>query len=370
MSVVGAVLLTASVIGLAVPAGAQPADARTQRLIESLGLQEAPEPVRSLPGWAPPTRVLVSGVSPEDLASLREVAPGVELIAVGPSVNARQAAASADALLGSCDAAIIEAGPRIRWVQTYSAGVEGCLQRPVIRERGILLTNMQRVLGPAMAEHVMAMALSFARRLPVFRDQQRDGTWRREPAGPPAFTLDGKTMLVVGLGGIGTEVARRAHAFGMTVTAIRNSDRPGPPFVSKVGRSHEMLDFLRDADFVVNTLPLTDDTRGMFDARAFGGMKRGAYFINVGRGGTVVTAELVKALESGALAGAGLDVFDPEPLPAGHPLWAMSTVIVTPHVAADSDVDFETRLLVVRENLRRYVAGDRMLSVVDTARGY
>jgi phosphoglycerate dehydrogenase-like enzyme len=177
-------------------------------------------------------------------------------------------------------------------------------------------------------------------------------------------------MLVVGLGGIGTEVARRAHAFGMTVTALRNSDRPGPPFVSRVGRSGQLLEYVRDADFVVNTLPLTDDTRGMFDAKVFDGMKQGAIFINVGRGATVVTAALVQALESGKLAGAGLDVVDPEPLPPGHPLWAMRHVIITPHVAADSDVDIETRWSVVRENLRRYVAGERMLSVVDPARGY
>lgn len=359
-------LLTAGTV-----AHAQAPDDRVQRLIAELGLQEAADPVRDTPGWRKPTRVLLRFTTPEQLAALQEVAPGVELVAVGGGAEAREAAKTADAMLGFCDADVIEAGPNIRWVQSFSAGVENCLRSPAIRDRGILLTNMQRVLGPAMAEHVMAMTLGFARRLHVFRDQQRDATWRREPAGAhPAFVLDDKTMLVVGLGGIGTEVARRAHAFGMTVTAIRNSDRPGPPFVSRVSRSTSLAEFLRDADVVVNTLPLTDETRGMFDAPAFGAMKRGAFFVNVGRGGTVVTDALVQALEAGQIGGAGLDVFDPEPLPPGHPLWMMSNVIITPHVAADSDVDAETRWTMVRENLRRYVAGERMLSVVDTARGY
>jgi phosphoglycerate dehydrogenase-like enzyme len=352
-------------------AHAQAPDERVQRLIIELGLQEAAEPVRSTPGWRRPTHVLVRFATPEQLAALQDVAPGVEFVSVGSGAEAREAAKTADAMLGFCDADVIEAGPNIRWVQSFSAGVENCLRSPVIRDRGILLTNMQRVLGPAMAEHVMAMTLGYARRLHVFRDQQRDATWRREPAGAhPAFVLEGKTMLVVGLGGIGTEVARRAHAFGMTVTAIRNSDRPGPPFVSRVGRSPALAEFLREADVVVNTLPLTDDTRAMFDAKAFGGMKRGAFFVNVGRGGTVVTDALVQALEAGQIGGAGLDVFDPEPLPPGHPLWTMSNVVITPHVAADSDVDADTRWTMVRENLRRYVAGERMLSVVDTARGY
>jgi len=175
---------------------------------------------------------------------------------------------------------------------------------------------------------------------------------------------------VVGLGGVGTEVAERAHAFGMTVTAIRNSDRPGPPTVSRVGQSAALHDFLREADVVVNTLPLTDETRHMFDARAFAAMKPGAWFINVGRGATVVTADLTQALEAGHVGAAALDVTDPEPLPSDHPLWRMPNVIITPHVAPNSEVNIDSRWALFRENLRRYVAGEPMLSVVDTSRGY
>ena len=124
------------------------------------------------------------------------------------------------------------------------------------------------------------------------------------------------------------------------------------------------------ADILVCLLPLTPDTRNMFDAAIFGAMKRTAFFVNVGRGGTVVTDDLTKALESGTLGGAGLDVVEPEPLPAGHPLWKAPRLILTPHVSADSDLDEEVRWLLVRENLRRFVEGGKMLSVVDATRGY
>ncbi len=350
---------------------AQEADERTAALVKSLGLREAETPLRETPGWQKPQRILVVGVPENRLASLRAAAPGVELVTAASDRDARAAAAGADAIIGSCDADLVRAGARVRWVQTYNAGVERCLGTPVFAERNILLTNMQRVAGPAMAEHVLALMLSFARSLPAYHDAQRRSSWNRTPSDAwSAFTLEDKTLLVVGLGGIGTEVARRAHAFGMTVLATRATPRPAPDFVSEVGLADDLTRFTPRADIVVNTLPLTPDTRGLFDAKVLATMKRGAFFINVGRGGTVVTGDLLAALHEGTIAGAGLDVVDPEPLPSDHPLWTMPNVIITPHSSSDSDVDDESRWMVVRENLRRYVAGDRMLSVVDPSRGY
>jgi len=344
-------------------------DARAAALVKSLGLREAEQPVRQRPGWTKPTRILIVGAPDDRVDWLRQVAPGVELVAPDSRADAMAAAATAQAVIGSCDDALLQTTP-VKWVQTYNAGVERCLSG-VFRERDILLTNMQRVAGPAMAEHVLALMLSFARSLPAYHDVQRQGRWDRTPSGaPPAFTLDGKTVLVVGLGGIGTEVARRAKAFGMMVLATRATPRPAPDFVDELGLADALTRFTPRADIVVNTLPLTNETRGQFDARVFSTMKRGAYFINVGRGQTVVTDDLVAALKSGQLAGAGLDVVDPEPLPPGHPLWSVANVIITPHSSSDSDVDEESRWLVVRENLRRYVAGEPMLSVVSPERGY
>lgn len=370
-------------LALAGDARAQTVEDRTARMIADLGLREAAEPLSANPQWRAPKRVLVRDLTPERRAWLQAVAPGVELVGAGSVSEAREAAATADAVLGFCEAAVLSAGPSVRWVQTYNAGVERCLTGSVFRDRGILLTNMQRIAGPVMAEHVMALVLAHARGLPGYLFAQREGRWARGASSAtwtpftslsdgdqPAYTLTGKTMLVVGFGGVGSEVARRAHAFGMTVLAIRNSKADAPAFVSRMGLSADLPAWVREADIVVNTLPLTPDTQGMFDARIFGAMKRTAFFVNVGRGGTVVTADLIAALQEGRLGGAGLDVVDPEPVPPDHPLWKTPRLILTPHVSADSDVDEEVRWLLVRENLRRYVAGGKMLSVVDTSRGY
>jgi phosphoglycerate dehydrogenase-like enzyme len=367
------ILVAASVAFLAhALAQADTTDAqRTASMIAELGLIEAPQPVRESPQWRKPARIVVREATPERLLWLSDAAPGVKLLTAMSPEEAAKLARGADAVLGYCTPEVLDAGTEIRWIQSYFAGVESCVAIPAMHKREVLLTNMQKVAGPVMAEHVMAMVLSFARGLNVYVDAQRNGQWSPELVGSQrAFTLQGKTMFVAGLGGIGTEVAKRAHALGMTVVATRASNRPAPDFVSRVGNASDQTSMVRQADFVVDTLPLTPATHGNFNARVFSQMKPTAYFINVGRGGTVVTADLVAALQAKTIAGAGLDVTDPEPLPPDHPLWKMQNVIITPHVSSNADVDENKRWLLVRENLRRYVAGERMLSVVDQARGY
>jgi phosphoglycerate dehydrogenase-like enzyme len=224
-----------------------------------------------------------------------------------------------------------------------------------------------------MAEHALALLLALARALPVYVGEQQAGAFTRgfrELRAERPLELEGKTLLVVGLGGIGTEVASRAHGLGMRVIATRNSRREGPDYVDYVGLADEYVELAKRADVVVNATPLTPATRGMFDARFFGEIKEGAYFINIGRGESVVTDALVAALESHRLGAAGLDVTDPEPLPPGHPLWSMRNVIITPHVATSSDFRDERTIALVAENVRRYVRGDKVLSVVDLAQGY
>lgn len=210
------------------------------------------------------------------------------------------------------------------------------------------------------------------RGLDLYYQNQLQGEWVRD-VGTPAGTfveLAGRTMLVVGLGGIGTEVAKRAHGLGMRVLATRGSRREGPDFVEYVGLAHEALELATQADVVVNAAPLTDQTRGMFNAPFFGAMKETAFFISVGRGASTVTDDLLAALENGEIAGAGLDVTDPEPLPEGHPLWSTPRVLITPHTAGRGDKGRDRLFAVVRENLRRYVAGEPLLSVVSVSRGY
>ncbi|MCU0976499.1 MAG: D-2-hydroxyacid dehydrogenase [Steroidobacteraceae bacterium] len=367
-----AALLLAAMVSSAAPA-AEPvaADTEVAALIERLGLEESSQPVREHGGWRKPAKIIVWNRQPELVAALREAAPGVELLPAGNVAEAVALAGDADAVLGFCEPELLAAGPGIRWIQVFSAGVEDCVAIPALRERGVLLTNMQRVAGPVMAEHVMAMMLGFARALHFFIPERMAGRWTRElPPPGQMLTLEGKTVLVVGLGGIGVEVARRAHAMGMRVVAIRASGREGPSFVRYVGLPDELHRLAADADFVVNTTPLTPATTGMFDAKFFAAVKPGAFFVNVGRGQSVVQTDLIDALQTGRIAGAGLDVTDPEPLPADSPLWRMQNVILTPHVSAASDLGNAARFAIARENLRRYIAGEKMLSVVDVAKGY
>ena len=355
----------------AVADAAAPAPVEVAAMLQRLGLEESPTPVRERPGWRRPGKVLVWNLQPTLLPRLQAAAPDVELLLAKDMAEAVRLAPAADAALGFCSAELLAAGPGIRWIQSYSAGVERCVALPALRERDILLTNMQRVAGPVMAEHVMAMMLAWARGLHFYIPERMAGRWTREMPPPGRMlTLEGKTVLVVGLGGIGVEVARRAHALGMRVIATRASGRAGPEFVNYVGLPDELLKLAGQADFVVNTVPLTPATTGMFDAKFFAAVKHGAFFVNGGRGGSVVQGELVAALRSGQLGGAGLDVTDPEPLPADSPLWSMQNVILTPHVSANSDVGDEARFAIGIENLRRYVAGEKMLSVVDVAKGY
>jgi phosphoglycerate dehydrogenase-like enzyme len=352
-------------------------DAATAKLIQALGLEQSPQPVREAPYWQTPRRIVVVMEArqresrPDAVAWLQEVAGDAEFV-VAPS---RDAAAKlldgADVLLGYCSHETLKHGKNLRYILNYSAGVDKCTSSPLIRERDLLVTNMRRIYGPGIAEHTIGMMYMLTRKLHVFHDRQREQQWDRGAVQRNAmWELQGRTLLIVGLGGVGMEIARRASALGMRVLATRNSSREGPDFVAYVGLSDELSELAAQADVVVNATPLTAATTGLFDRKFFSKMKPGAYFINVGRGKSVVTGDLIEALNSGRLGGAALDVQDPEPLPAGHPLWNASNIVITPHISAGSDAQMQRFWLLVRENLRRYTQGEHMLNVVDIERGY
>lgn len=340
-----------------------------ENLIERAGLAEGPVAVRDLQHYVPPRKILLANIG-IDLETLSAEHPDIEFIEVTSSADARRHAAAADAIVGYCDQALVDAAERLVWVQIYTAGVERCLSTEQIANGRVLLTNMQKMSSPVIAEHAIAMVLALSRKLPQFAKGMPSGEWRRNnQARAGMVPVSGRTLLVAGLGGIGTEVARLGAALDMRVIGIRNSSREGPEFVSYVGLSSELNDLVAEADVIVNALPLTDATEGLFDADVFAAMKPGAILVNVGRGKTVDTPALVAALESGQLAGAGLDVTDPEPLPKRHPLWQFSNVIITPHIAS-SGGERERHRLLLAENLRRYIAGESLLNVVDPQRGY
>jgi D-2-hydroxyacid dehydrogenase (NADP+) len=362
-----------------IPSPAAGPDAETRALIAKLGLKEAAQPVREWPRWRKPDKVYIA-MPPADparqkklLDSIREVAGGVKLVPIplrfGQPVP-EKIVRDAEVMLGFCSAELLKNAHRLRWFQHYGSGVNHCMY-PGIEKKDFILTNNQHSSAPPIAEHVIAMMMMLTRGLTEFHSNQARGLWqRRDSIHFPMIEVSGKTMLVAGLGGIGTEVARRASALGMHVVATRHSSHEGPDFVDYVGLPPELYDLAKKADVVVNALPLTDETRGLFDKKFFDSLKPGTYFISVGRGRSTVTADLVRALREGRLAGAGLDVTDPEPLPPDHVLWTLPNVIITPHVAGITDRGFERGWLIIRENLRRYLNGEKLLNVVNVERGY
>ena len=352
-----------------VAAGAVRAEVSIEQLLAEAQLAEGPVAARELKGWRTPKKIVV-----RDMLGLAERLqaeyPETQIIGVDTSAGAAAEAAGADAIVGFCSDDIVAAADDLVWIQIFSAGSERCLAVDKVGNGDILLTNMQKMSSPVIGEHAVAMMMSLTRGLVPYAKVMQDGAWQRgltERAG--MTSLSGKTVLVAGLGGIGTAVAQRAHGLGTRVIATRNSSRSGPDYVDYVGLSDELLELAARADVVVNALPLTPKTTNLFDRAFFDAVKPGALFINVGRGGSVVTDELVAALKDGRIAGAGLDVTQPEPLPADHPLWQMNNVIITPHVAG-SGGERERHGVLVNENVRRFIAGDKLLNVVDPQKGY
>ena len=354
------------------PGNLPSANPAVQAVIETMGLRESSIASRDLPGWSVPRKIVVWPIGDTSLEEWQAVAPGVEIVFVQTREEVAAEGADAQAVVGFCNQEFLSRAPEIFWVQVYASGVERCVSIPEMKQGHKLLTNGQRIASPALAEHAIAMMMMLARGLDIYHGNQLEGKWKRqtELSRTDHIELAGRTALVVGLGGIGTQVAKRAHGLGMRVIATRGSRREGPDYVEYVGLADEVNELAAKADVVINTTPLTDNTRGMFDAAFFDAMKSSGYFISVGRGASTVTDDLVAALQSGEIAGAGLDVTDPEPLPEGHPLWTTPRVIISPHTAGRSDKGRERLKLMVMENLRRYVAGEPMLSVVDIERGY
>ena len=346
-----------------------PAQSPIDKLIEETGVEPGPVASRNFPGWRAPQKIVAHDIW--DVAdALQELAPGVDIVMVESEAEAVANAANADAIIGFCSPAVLEAAAEAVWAQVFSSGVERCFEADRVRNGDVMLTNMQKMSSPVIAEHVTAMVLSLSRGLIPFAKAMPEGEWlRSSPVVQQMQSYGGKTVLIAGLGGIGTEVARRLAALDMRVIGTRRSSREGPDFVEYVGLSHELIELAARADFIVNALPLTPETEGLFDAEFFNAAKRGAFFVNVGRGKTVVTADLVAALESGQITAAALDVTDPEPLPAGHPLWQLENVVITPHVSSRGGNRIR-HMTLARENIRRFMAGEALLNVVDAELGY
>ena len=278
--------------------------------------------------------------------------------------------------------------PRLRWVHIHTAGVDHVLEHPLFAEGKFVFTNASGIHTTNIAEYVFMMMLAFGHRLPALLAFQREHRWPAEERSATLLPLElrGSTLGIVGYGSIGREIAHVAQAFGMEVLATKRDVRqpedastryripgtgdPEGAYFHRLYPPEALVSMVRECDFVVLTVPLTDTTRGMVSAEVLAAMKPTAYLINVSRGDVVDEEALVQALQKKRLAGAALDVFATEPLPAESPLWELPNVILSPHIAGEmADYNGKAAHLFI-ENLKRYVAGEPLLNQVDPARGY
>ena len=299
--------------------------------------------------------------------ALRRELPAVEFIVPDTEEQMLAAAADAEVALGSVNAELVAAAPRLKWVQSGSAGVEWI--PPELAATDIVVTNTRGAHAATIAEHAFGMLIALARRFDDLRQAQRDKVWLR-PAPQPTVGLAGLTMGVIGLGNIGRAIAVRAHAFEMPVIAVDAHPVARPDYVAELGLLDGLDDLLRRADVVAVATPITDATRGMLSAERLALLKPTAYLLGMSRGGIIDEAALVRMLREGALAGAGLDVTAVEPLPADSELWDAPNILISPHSSPTSARTGELVGTMIRRNLQRYLAGEPLENVVDKSLKY
>jgi len=268
----------------------------------------------------------------------------------------------------------VRAARKLRWIHSTAAAVHQ-LMSPELRASDIVVTNARSVHGPVVAEHAIALMFALAKRLPAAVRYQQQQVWAQEQIScqhPHPTELAGSTLGLIGYGAIGSEVARSAAALGMSVLVVRLHPQ------KESGAEREITTFALDrldeviaqSDFLVLAAPLTEKTRHIINAQHLARMKPEAYVINVARGALIDEAALTDALRNRLIGGAALDVFDHEPLPAGSPLWELDNLLITPHTAATTDKMWERHYALIQENLRRYLAGEPLLGLVDKQVGY
>ena len=297
-------------------------------------------------------------------ARLREEIPDID-VQLCPTVGeAMEVIGDADAAFGDIVPELLARARSLKWIACPQAGPRAGYYHEALIDSDIVVTNTREIYNDHISAHIMSLLLAFARGLQVYIPQQGAGVWRQ---GYPTIYLPEATVVIVGVGGIGGETARLCAEFGMTVIAV-DPRLPAPsPGVAELHRPDDLLQVLPRGDFVIATVPETPQTQGMFGSEQFRAMKRSGFFINIGRGATVMLDDLVDALRAGEIVGAGLDVFQVEPLPAGHPLWTMPGVLITPHVAGNGPYLDDRRTELFIDNCKRFNEGRALRNVVDKA---
>lgn len=319
-------------------------------------------------------RILVAmEVHEEHVRWIEEAAQGHEVVywpvkgLVSASVSEEELA-KADVIIGNVVPAQLRHARRLRWLQLSSAGSDAYCKEGVM-PAGAALTNATGAFGLAIAEHMTALVFAMMKKLYRYYDNQKNADWRDEGQVESVY---GKTVLVIGFGDLGRQFGKRMKAMGAHVVGMRRRSGDVPPEADEMGTMDKLDEYLAKADIVASCLPNTAETYHLYTKERFDAMKKGAYFINVGRGSNVVQDDLCAAVRSGHLAGAAVDVTEPEPLPADSPMWRTPGLYVTPHVSGGYHLQttHDNIVRIAAANLRRFLAGEALENVVDFATGY
>ncbi len=305
----------------------------------------------------------------QQLAAVKALVPDAAIVVTRDRTEMEAVLDDVEIAAGLIPPEIIVNAPNLRWFQQFGAGADWLLEYPEAVEQPFVLTNASGIHGIPISEHIFALLLTFGRRLHDVLYAQQRHEWSTPP-GETLFELEDKTMLLIGVGAIGERTARLAQAFGMRVLGIRRDPSEAVPDVDAMHGPEDLDVLLPEADVVVVTVPLTSETRNMIDADALHRMKSTAYLINIGRGGVVDEESLLQALRNGDIAGAGLDVFETEPLPEDSPFWDRDNVLITPHYAGSTPHYVERFMDIFLENLRRFLNNEPLQKVVDKEVGY
>jgi phosphoglycerate dehydrogenase-like enzyme len=295
---------------------------------------------------------------------------GVQVLQPETVEDAVRAIADADAAFGTLPPEVLAAARRLRWLQAPQAAPPAGFYYPELIAHPVAITNFREIFNDHIGAHIMAFVLAFARGLHYYLPQQmrREYLPRRLDTG--VVHLPEASALILGVGGIGSEAARLCSAFGMRVIGVDARRAEAPQGVAELHRPEQLDALLPAADFVIMTIPHTPTTEGLMNRDRLRRMKRTAFLINIGRGMTLRLDDLVGALRAGEIAGAGLDVFEIEPLPVEHPLWTAPNVLLTPHTAGFGPYLDDRRLDILLDNCRRFAAGEPLRNVVDKAAWY
>jgi phosphoglycerate dehydrogenase-like enzyme len=304
------------------------------------------------------------------LDQLRAAYPSLEIVAATTNEAIVREIADADAFYGIPTREQYLAGKRLRWVQAPIAGIEFVHGIPELAEDDVVLTNARGAHGTTVAEHLFAILLSLTRRLRFFDHARGFHAWLQAEGYQNAVGIGGKTMGIVGYGSIGRAIGKRADAFDMRVLAVDAQPVPADAHVVEVWGLERLPDLLGEADVLSIAAPLTPQTRGMIGETEIRLLKRGSYLMGISRGGIVDEPALIRALEDGHLAGAGLDVAATEPLPPGDPLWDAPNLVITPHCSNASALTTELTWSIFADNVGRFVRGEPLHNVTDKRRGY